>query len=267
MKATSTTLVFFSPTGASAKIARGIASGIPLPVKEWNLTHSKLRGEKKLFSQTDLVIFAFPVYGGRLPPLVQKAVKNISANQCPAILAVTYGNRHYDDALLELKKLSLDHGFHPIAAAAFIGEHSYTRNVAEGRPDANDILLARDFGRESFRPLEKSDKLPLPPQIPGHFPYVKQPLELHLPPSVDENCDGCQICVEACPTDAINSQNPKEVDPAKCISCCCCIKICPNGARHMRHERILQSVRFLEEHCAIPRTAEFFYPGNSQALS
>ena len=55
---------------------------------------------------------------------------------------VVYGNRDYEDALLELSDRAKDWGLTPVAAGAFIGEHSYSRPslpVAEGRPDEDDL--------------------------------------------------------------------------------------------------------------------------------
>jgi ferredoxin len=46
------------------------------------------------------------------------------------------------------------------------------------------------------------------------------------------DCDGCHLCVKACPVDAITGE-PREqhvLDPAVCISCGACFDVCPNDA-------------------------------------
>ena len=62
-----------------------------------------------------------------------------------AIVAVIYGNRDYDDALLELADIAVEDGFEVVAAGAFIAQHCIFPKVANGRPDASDMAVATDF--------------------------------------------------------------------------------------------------------------------------
>lgn len=43
-----------------------------------------------------------PVFAGRLPAHAAVFLKSLSGDRAPALAAVTYGNREYEDALLEL---------------------------------------------------------------------------------------------------------------------------------------------------------------------
>lgn len=66
-------------------------------------------------------------------------------NNCTAIIVVVYGNWDYVDALIELRDIAVKMGFKPIAAAAFIGEHSFSTEdspIAYGRPDISDLNIA-----------------------------------------------------------------------------------------------------------------------------
>ena len=67
------------------------------------------------------------------------AFEKIKGDKTPAVLVCVYGNRNYDDALLELKDISEANGFVPIAAGAFIARHSIFSDVAVGRPDKEDL--------------------------------------------------------------------------------------------------------------------------------
>ena len=89
---------------------------------------------------------------------------------------MTYGNRDYEDALVELYDLAVSLGLSPFAAGAFIGEHSYSTPempVAEGRPDSMDLADARIFGGECVRKLESPGAF-APFHIKGNRPY-KEP--------------------------------------------------------------------------------------------
>lgn len=60
------------------------------------------------------------------------------------------------------------------------------------------------------------------------------PTEAVIPPSFvvnPEECIGCGICVQQCPTDAIELVDLKAViDPEACISCGICAQGCPTDA-------------------------------------
>ncbi|MDR2982963.1 MAG: 4Fe-4S dicluster domain-containing protein [Puniceicoccales bacterium] len=262
MAITRTSLVYFSPTGTSGRVARNIASGVALPVREIDRTFVRTRKEQHHFQRDELVIMALPVYGGRLPPISEDFFAGLSADQSPTVFAVVYGNRHYDDALLELKMAAEQKGFAGIAAGAFIGEHSFTRNVGRARPDFADQDIQSKFGqdiREKLASLEnKKPEVSVELKIPGTYPSPRPVLHLQIAPVTNEECVNCQACVEGCPVEAINPDNPREVDARLCISCCYCIKVCPREARHMEHERILATVSRLETTCFIPREAELF---------
>lgn len=58
----------------------------------------------------------------------------------------------------ELCDLVSEQGFVPVAAGAFIGEHSFSRKgmpIAEGRPDESDLKQATEFGKKIIEELEK----------------------------------------------------------------------------------------------------------------
>jgi hypothetical protein len=97
---------------------------------------------------------------------------------------VVYGNRDYEDALIELHDISITQGFVPVAAGAFIAEHSYSttkRPIAHGRPDPDDLDRAQEFGkkvREKLKGLRFLDDIGKI-KIPGNIPYI-EPKNLHM---------------------------------------------------------------------------------------
>ena len=48
----------------------------------------------------DICIVAVPSFGGRVPAIAAERLERIRANGAMAILVVVYGNRAYDDTLL-----------------------------------------------------------------------------------------------------------------------------------------------------------------------
>ena len=160
----------------------------------------------------------------------------IKGQQTPVIPVVVYGNRDYEDALLELTDHLKNTGFCPLAAAAFIGEHSYSRTdmpIAGGRPDAADQTAAITFGCKAVEKWNAAkQKTVFPePHIPGNYPYkIKGPKTPAAPVTSSEKCIQCGICSEVCPTEAISGTIPVS-DPALCIKCCACVKECPAEAR------------------------------------
>ncbi len=112
------------------------------------------------------MVIGAPVYVRRLPLNAVKRFKRLWANDTKAFVVVVYGNRNYEDALLELVDLSQELGFIPIAAAAFIGEHSFiTRElpIAAGRPDEDDLEKAIEFncGFQRRNSMVKSVRKPI----------------------------------------------------------------------------------------------------------
>lgn len=230
-----THIVYFSPTHTSEKIARAIGEGIGMERRiETDLTLDESTSTIEI--NGSLTVLAAPVYGGRVAPVALRRMKRLKGTNAPAILAVVYGNRDYEDALVELRDMAIEQGFTPLSAGAFIGEHSYSTPalpVAMGRPDEADLSLARRFGAESLLKLERTN-LPVPAfYVKGNVPY--KPLMSGKPsaPVCTENCFGCGECVEVCPTHAIrlNAESVIETDISRCIRCCACVKACPNRAR------------------------------------
>jgi len=46
-----------------------------------------------------------------------------------------------------------------------------------------------------------------------------------------ENCDGCGVCVDSCPTEVLDlaHEKVKIVDSELCSDCLICMQVCPYG--------------------------------------
>jgi len=259
-------LIYFSPTGTTQKVLESIAKGIAIEdVKHINLTLQKELQQTISFFSDELVIIGAPVYGGRLPVDAINRFKQIKASKTLAILIVVYGNREFEDALLELKNLAIDLGFNPVAGGAFIGEHSYATKevpIANGRPDSLDVQMAMDFGakiQDKIAELQSpGDQMDL--EIPGRFPYeAKGARSMAVSPVTKENiCTVCVTCAGLCPSAAIFIDGSVTTKIKQCIRCCACIKNCPTGARVMEDSTVKNIANWLNENCSTRKEPQIF---------
>jgi ferredoxin len=258
-------LIFFSPTGTTQRVLDGITQGTQIKnCKTINLTQpSAARGDIQELKD-ELVIIGTPVYAGRIPPDAIERIKRFKAHRTPVVLIVVYGNRAYEDALIELRDLAIEIGAIPIAAGAFIGEHSfstYETPIAKARPDKEDIEKATEFGAEIMQKIEEiQDFNGFPPlDVPGHSPYKEVTIPNLPSPVTDETlCTLCGYCSSLCPTAAIIVIDRVMTDSKECISCCACVKYCPSEARYMEKEIMGKRIERLSELCSERKEPELF---------
>jgi len=246
------TLICFSPTGTTKKILTGILEGFQVDtIRQIDLTLPAAKTGDFVIRQNDFAVIGAPVYAGRIPAVAAERLKQLQADKTPAVIVVLYGNRAFEDALLELSRLVKEAGFIPVAAAAFIGEHSYSTQVtpiAAGRPDARDLMQARDFGARVRKKLAEIPNLDttgaLP--LPGNFPYKDYGAWPAMAPVILEDlCNLCGQCAAVCPTAAISVDTTVLTDKKQCILCCACVKSCPVEACVMEEPLIKQIAQWL----------------------
>ena len=259
-------LIYFSPTGTTRTVLEAIAEGAgPGTVSHVDLTQSGPGFETRGRAPDDLTIIGVPVYAGRVPLQALLRLQRIRAQGARAAIVVVYGNREFEDALLELRNVSVESGFTPMAAAAFIGEHSFSTHdnpIAPGRPDEDDLGRARTFGRmvaEKITRTEAPGSVRLL-EVPGHFPYRERGAPLNTCPETDESaCIFCGKCVEVCPVTAIRQSDATlTTDPNRCILCCACVKNCLPGARALKDARLTLLAQKLRAMCSERKEPEFF---------
>lgn len=257
--------IYFSPTRTTAAVLDRMAAAMGTGmIQTLDLTRPGNAPETQVrVPGNDLALFGVPVYSGRVPRVAVERLEKIRGDQTPAVVMVTYGNREFEDALIELTDLVKAGGFVPLAGAAFIGEHSYStreKPIAMSRPDPADLDMAAAFAgqvRQKLQSLEAPDEAAIP-FIPGNRPYKPvKVLDVDVP-VVASACTLCGTCAEACPVRAIDARDPRDTDGTLCIHCCACVKACPEGAREFRDSRLEAVKDWLYTHCSVPRSPEFF---------
>jgi Dissimilatory sulfite reductase (desulfoviridin), alpha and beta subunits len=253
MKFTKAHIIYFSPTSTSKQVASSIVHGTGIEnVSVTDLTHQS-PAETEISSDT-LVVIAVPVYGGHVAPLAFERLKSIQGNDTPAVLVTVYGNRAYEKALMELDMYATRHNFKVIAAATFVGEHTYSTErypISPGRPDKDDLAFAEDFGKKIVEKILKAtdaEKLyPVDvrtikrPKQPFFFllGFLREMIALRksgiaspkVPATDADKCIHCGECVECCPNEAIVAGDELNTIAERCIKCCACVKGCPENAR------------------------------------
>ena len=258
-------LLYFSPTQTTKKVVEGIARGMNAGDVEYiDLTLPDRKIENINFSGNDFVIFGMPVYGGRIPAMAAGLLEKFKGENTLASIVVVYGNRAYEDALLELKNIAVESGFKPITAGAFIGEHSFSKKefpIAQGRPDKEDITETEAFGKsisdkiKDYKSIEDITII----DVPGNFPYKKGVTPSKAAASTDnEVCTMCETCATVCPAGAITYEDVVITDKDKCLLCCACVKICPTEARELSVPLLLEKTEWLSKHCKEPKKADLF---------
>lgn len=211
MEISKTSLLLFSPTGGTKRVAKYITEKIAIngdyDIYDITLdTHALIN---KTFYPGELLIVAFPVYGGRVPAPMVERMKTIRADQTPVVLVAVFGNRAYDDALLEAKSILSICGFQTIAAGAFVAEHSVIRDFGKGRPDQSDTTVEKFFAKAILEKLHKTENASALKEIsvPGNKKYIKYN-GIPLKPHTSSKCVRCGTCAKNCPMGVIPVSDP-----------------------------------------------------------
>jgi ferredoxin len=262
----SVSAVYFSPTGTTQKTVLTIAEGTGIPFRKIDLTLPEPRRSfKQTFGEDDLVIAGLPVYVGRLPMYLDDFFAGLNGNSTPAVAVVVYGNREYNDALIELKMRLEERGFIVRSAAAFVAENTGSTKIGTGRPDANDLAIALDFGKKSAECIcgNVSGRL----EVKGNYPFTWEGYDpkIHtdrvLPRLVtNENCTQCMLCAQNCPWAAIAPDDSKNRNYSKCMLCYRCLKNCPSQAIQVTGEKWLSFLPQFEAMCSKRCEPELFLP-------
>lgn len=250
-----TVQIVFSPTGGTQKAADMLA-------QEWNKQVVKvdLSSATQDFSavnvqEGDVVIIAVPSFGGRVPALAAQRLSRIKGNGARCVVMCVYGNRAYEDTLIELNDIAANCGFDVVAAVAAVAEHSICHQYAAGRPDDDDAERLRGFAGQIQAKIERGEEKP--PKIPGNRPYKKAG-GAALVPKADNRCNGCGICAVKCPAQAIDAAAPKGTDAKKCISCMRCIAVCPQHARGVNKLMVSAAAMALKKACSARKECELY---------
>ena len=265
--------VYYSATGNTAKVVSRMATHLAeqcgVSVQTVDFTLPGARSAVHSFREGDLVVFGTPVYAGRVPNKMLPSVQTLfQGNGALAIPVAVFGNRNFDNALIELRDELEKNGFHTIAGAGVATSHVFSTQIAPGRPDQADLELLDQFVVQVAHKLALLEQIPAPVSVRGDEPigpyYTplgsdgKPAMFLKAKPVTDRDaCTNCGICVVSCPMGSINPDDPADIC-GPCIKCQACVLKCPVQAKYFDDPAFLSHVAMLEQHYAKRSEPEFF---------
>lgn len=252
--------ICFSPTGGTQKVMAELCKGWGQPVIPVDLCDAAgLAAAPACFGRQDICLIGVPSYGGRVPAVAVERLARLKADGTPAVVVVVYGNRAYEDTLLELRDAVAACGFSPLAAVAAVAEHSIVRQFGAGRPDAQDAAELQQFARAIMQKLQGSDPNGVAGvvEVPGNRPF-KAFGGVPIKPKAGKNCTGCGTCAIRCPVGAIPPEHPEQTDKDKCISCMRCLSVCPAQARAPNPVMLMGVTQALKKVCTERKKNELF---------
>ncbi len=249
--------IIFSPTGGTDKVVEIITKAWGMPAEKIDLTNAETDYSSLNLEKDEIAVLAVPSYSGRVPALAAQRISKIHGDQTPCVIVCVYGNRAYEDTLIELKDIAEKSGFKVIAAIAAIAEHSIVHQYAAGRPDSEDESELKDFAKKILDKISSDPAGCTAPQIPGNRPYRKAG-GAGMVPKADNACTKCGLCARQCPAQAISKEDLKTADSKKCISCMRCVVRCPQSARKVNKVMVSGAALALKKACSTRKGNELY---------
>ena len=243
----------FSPTGGTEKAAAAITKNWP-QVRTIDLSLPDTDYSSISIEPDALVLVAMPCFGGVAPQLALDRFARIKGNGATCVLVAVYGNRAYENTLVQMHDTAQTAGFRVIAAVSAVAEHSIIHQYAAGRPNAEDREELARFGTKILEKAASDSKET--PEIPGKRPYKTS--GGGMVPTANASCTGCGLCAQRCPAQAISPEHCKTTEKSKCIGCMRCVSICPVHARSVNHLMVSVASLAIKKACSTPKANELF---------
>lgn len=253
--------IVFSPTGGTQRAADIITDalvtqGVGERGEAIDLSDPACDFSAEQLEAGDVAVYAVPSFGGRVPALATERFAQVKGNGARCVLVCVYGNRAYEDTLVEMEDAAQQTGFTVVAAVAAIAEHSMMHQFATGRPDADDKAALESMAAKIAEKLRGPQAADAPQGIPGNRPYKKA--GNGMVPKATSACVACGLCAKRCPAGAIDPSNPRKVDADRCIGCMRCVAVCPHGARKLNGAMLAAASLALKKACSERKEPELY---------
>lgn len=217
---------YFTGTGNSLYIAQQLE---PDPV-----SIPQVMARRELAFEAEAIGVVAPVYGHEVPPMVKEFLHKAAFRTGYFYMVLTYGNRHGGAAELAAG-LCRQCGIQPayINVIQMVDNWLPAFDMEEQKQldkqiDSQLAAIQRDIRarRRWIAPASAQDRA-------AHQEFLNRMSQ--LPPDawqhllrVTEDCVGCGICQQVCPSGSIRVENGRAVHtPGRCQTCLACIHACP----------------------------------------
>lgn len=261
MKITSVRGLYFSPTGGTKKICNHfveeLAKLLQVSSEMSSYTLPQEREQIAPIREGELVVWASPVYAGRVPNVTLKWLPDIlHAQGNYAVVLAVFGGRSYGDTQAEMCALCEEYGLVRVANGAIKARHAFDCKLGEGHPNEEEFDLLSNFARSLSEYLLEPGSTPSNKPVEGnpHPTAYYTPLRedgtpanfLKARPVVDKTrCLSCGSCAAHCPMGSIKMEEGAPVFEGICIKCHSCVRRCPEKAISFDNPDFLSHVRYL----------------------
>lgn len=252
--------LYFSPTNGTRKVLDILISAWDCEKEYIDLSGRNHSSLDISFSDEDICVVAVPSFSGRVPQFILPKLHKINGNGTKAMLVTAYGNRAFDDTLLELKDTMENCGFICKCAVAAVTRHSVLPQYGKGRPDLDDIEELKQFSVKCKENMKMSFGQA---NVPGHRPYRKY-VSVPIYPKANKQCTNCGLCYKKCPVGAISVNNYRICDRSKCISCLQCVSACPKKARRINSVVLKIAEMKMRKLCSERKKNEIYIPDENE---
>ena len=231
-------ILYFSATGITEIISKQIANTLKHEehaVSLQNIITPKSREKRVDFLEFDGIFLGFPVFGGRLPIVAEQWLTKLEGKHQKCAMFFTYGGRALEWAHQSTYYLLTRAHFSVVLSAEFIGKHSFNVakgwNLAEGRPNALDLEVAKEFALTSISRFQVDSNFEIDlSQFSFHPQKTKETrgewAKLY-PFKSQKECQMCYTCEIECPVNAFDAKLGK-TNRKRCIACMHCVTVCPD---------------------------------------
>lgn len=241
---------YFSPTNGTENAVTILADCISKEWQDIDLTKVSTRKNEFKMNSDDLLVIGMPVYSGRLPQ-IDGLFDCLKGDNTPCVICACYGNRDYDDTLLELQDELKSRGFVSIAGCSMVIPHVYNQKIGANRPDDQDKKEIKEFADKIISKLGKDNSEVV---VKGNNPYKALKENNQTPIKNEETCVGCGKCAMTCPTNAIDDKTFLG-NGELCVRCMKCVVVCPTNSRSLDVSRL---TNWLAENCSERSQNEYF---------
>lgn len=233
-----TTLFYFTGTGNSLKIARGLAAALG---DTEVVAIKSVMGQEAVTADSENVGIVFPVYMWGLPVIVKRFALRLNVKPDQYLFAVTNYGGWQGGTLLQMNKIFADRGMKMASGFGIKMPGNYTPMYGARTANAQQKLFDAAAKKVAYIAGQVKNRSTL---IEKDFFLVKwlfwDVFYRFAAPHIKDmdkdfwadaaRCTNCGTCTKVCPTGNITFADGKAQWNHKCEQCMACLQWCPKEA-------------------------------------